>query len=324
MLRCANPPTAPLSLSASSCCAAAKGNRKYLWLAAHSRPTSPLPRRLLRPYKWQRLIAQFVYLTFLLGVALVLFFFLLFFCFYCCCCCCFFFIFFRFCFSSGHTEQQLQREEQHQFWNCYISVAHLTSLRGPSTWDTHSIHSLSAPPLSPYHSWLLSALLFSSLCSVLKLVINFYAQNMQMLHWWIHSLGTGPSPRGRGIFWGVTSFSTSLPKFDARDASTGNCQPHFVFPSPSLSLFVDFQRTFLKEMKNFMSYFLFNFFRFFLCTPLLSPHLRKWACAWPAAKLIMDERSASCRIVSRRLASRRNVAQLTLFLIPELPTFGRR
>lgn len=229
-----------------------------------------------------------------------------------------------FAFFSGHTEQQLQREEQHQFWNCYISVAHLTSLRGLSTWDTHSIHSLSAPPLSPYHSCLLSALLFSSLCSVLKLVINFYAQNMQMLHWWIHSLGTGPSPRGRGIFWGVTSFSTSLPKFDARDASTGNCQPHFVFSSPSLSLFVDFQRTFLKEMKNFMSYFLFNFFRFFLCTPLLSPHLRKWACAWPAAKLIMDERSASCRIVARRLASRRNVAQLTLFLIPELPTFGRR
>lgn len=40
-----------LSLSASSCCAAAKGNRKYLWLAAHSRPTSHLPRRRLRPYK---------------------------------------------------------------------------------------------------------------------------------------------------------------------------------------------------------------------------------------------------------------------------------
>lgn len=97
-----------------------------------------------------------------------------------------------------------------------------------------------------------------------------------------------------------------------------------LFLSLSLSFFVDFQRTFLKEMKNFMSYFLFNFFRFFLCTPLLSPHLRKWACAWPAAKLIMDERSASCRIVSPRLASRRNVAQLTLFLIPELPTFGRR
>lgn len=87
----------------------------------------------------------------------------------------------------------------------------------------------------------------------------------------------------------------------------------------SLSLFVDFQRTFLKEMKNFMSYFLFNFFLFFFFLLCHFPHLRKWACAWPAAKLIMDERSASCRIVSPR-----NVAQLTLFLIPELPTFGRR
>lgn len=97
----------------------------------------------------------------------------------------------------------------------------------------------------------------------------------------------------------------------------------FLSLSFSLSLSIS-NALFLKEMKNFMSYFLFNFFRFFLCTPLPTPHLRKWACAWPAAKLIMDERSASCRIVSRRLASRRNVAQLTLFLIPELPTFGRR
>lgn len=108
------------------------------------------------------------------------------------------------------------------------------------------------------------------------------------LHFLLHCQSSTRGTRPQGIVSLTSSFPLSL----------------------LLPLFVDFQRTFLKEMKNFMSYFLFNFFRFFLCTPLPTSHLRKWACAWPAAKLIMDERSASCRIVSPRVASQRGAINI--------------
>lgn len=123
--------------------------------------------------------------------------------------------------------------------------------------------------------------------------------------------------------WGVASSSGASLHFllhcqSSRDEggtrpSTGNIARA---PESDVFLFVDFNALFSRKWKILCHIFYLIFFAFFFL--FWAPFPQKWACAWPAAKLIMDERrAASCRV-----ASRRNVAQLTLFLIPSCPLSG--
>lgn len=106
---------------------------------------------------------------------------------------------------------------------------------------------------------------------------------------------------------GVSSFSTSLPKFEVRGCPLGIARR-----ASSL----------LKEMKNFYVIFLFNFFyiffsyfsRFFFHLLLFVVEAASgWNWLWM---------NAVAEVV-RRVASRRIASQLTLFLIPSCPLSRR-
>lgn len=158
---------------------------------------------------------------------------------------------------------------------------------------------------------------------VLKLVINFYVQNMQMccIDEYIHWGGACWTSARFGGAWHVEAslhFLLHCQSSTSCHLSAGNCNTRPAERRPLCR----FERTFLGEMKNFMSYFLFNFFHFFsVASRFFLLRRPSGRVRGQRPKLIMDESSKS-QVASLRVASQRSA--INIIFNSELPTFWRR